>query len=196
MRKLALLWIVLLLVSACTGTPTPTATQPPPLPTVVALDTAAPNIGGARPFALPTGIDLTQSLDLPGTASFVSVAETDGAPTPAPADFDVIYYDQQGGISNSTLSITLYNDGRFVRDGVEARVSADAITQINQLLTDMRYLEILGEFQVTGISVELFRYNITVTMRNGNSRTFSTEDGATPPPFLTLYDALRSLRAS
>ncbi len=193
-----LLCLSLLLLTACGGDPPPPTAAPtlPPPPTETPAPVEVESSGAALPTVPP---ELAPAIvdSLPGTLAVRDNAGTPDAPAAAAITFTLISFYQQGGMTREALSITVFGDGRLVRNGQEeGRIDSRQFDALNAALNALDFINITGSFQSGApISGDRFQYSLSVEARDGRSRTLNTEDGLTPPELLALYDLIRSLRA-
>jgi hypothetical protein len=195
--------------------PLPDATDPPTL--VPPTDSAQPTVDSGTttgllttsvvvPTAVPDGVTpvlptLERTLDVqqaigqlppPGTA-FVPATE-EANPLDAASPFASIYYQESGGPSNSSLEIEIFGDGRVLRDGVESTIPADTIAELNQMIRDMKFFSIQGQFtQAGGAAADSYSYLVRVELETGSSSRIEAHDRLTPPELLRLFSRLRTI---
>ncbi|MDZ4771134.1 MAG: hypothetical protein SGJ24_18595 [Chloroflexota bacterium] len=183
------------LLAACGGTPTPAPAPPTAIPAPTAEGTIE-RAADAQVFSLPTGDDIAGIPDTaPGTLVLRTDNTTPGAPTRAPIEFRVISLYQQGGIGGVPLDITVFADGRLIRDGVTTRLSTNQIALLSEQIVALQFLDIDGTFSGAGASPDVFQYTLTIESPQGG-RTLVTQDGMTPDSLLALYDTLKGLRGT
>ncbi len=181
--------VILLVLAGCSGAaqPTPTATLAP---------TAGTTAEGV-PTANNPQVQLAATINapIPGTIVHSSTGQTPNAPTQSPIPFDTLSFTQTGGIAKISLTITLNRDGTLVRDGKTSTVTPDQVKQISDLLNQMDFFHLNGQFVSIGGSADSYRYTLTVTS-GGDSNTIVSDDSLTPPQLFTLYNAIRALNNS
>lgn len=190
------LMIMALALAACGGTPTPT-----PTPTLVP-PTATPEPAGGlgasssgELFALPTGVLVATPAAAPGTLTFTDTSGTPGAAASAPIVFRDINFFQQGGLLAAPLSITVFSDGRVLRDGAESRITPTQVQQLNDALTALRFFEIEGTFITSGAPADVYRYALNISAPQGR-KLIETVDGFTPDELLAFYDLLKTVTSA
>ncbi len=127
------------------------------------------------------------TLPLPGTIQAPATEDPD-----ADVMFDSILFYQTGGPNNIPLTVEVYNDGRVVRDGVTRSISQAEVLQLHQMLKDMNFFGINGQFTMPGRSEDVYYYQVTVE-RDGGAASLSAQDGYTPPVLLELFAVLSEI---
>lgn len=182
---------ILLALAGCSGaaqpTSTPTAT---PAPTTVTTEEVVPTANSPQ-----VELAATINAPVPGTLMHSDTGETPNPPTRPPIAFDTLSFAQTGGIAGISLTITLNSDGTLVRDGQTSHVTADQVKQISDMLNQLDFFNLNGQFVSVGGAADLYRYTLTVTS-GGDSRMVVSDDELTPPPLFALYNAIRALNNS
>ncbi|MBZ0295227.1 MAG: hypothetical protein K8L99_21870 [Anaerolineae bacterium] len=196
---LVFLLSLILILAACDN---PTA-DTPPVDEATPADVAAPT---AETNTVDTPADGTPEISAEGTEDPL-VAANIALPLPgtiqAPATeealapegrFDSMIFEQTGGPNNTTLTIEVYGDGRVVRNGVESTVSETQLMELENMLRELNFFGLQGQFTVPGAGEDIYRYRITVE-QDGGSRMINAQDGYTPPELLELFAAVSALGA-
>lgn len=185
LRQLVIILLSAFFLAACNGNSTPTpavqntnATPAGEATTAAALPTNEPREYGTEEVVLP----------LPGTI-IAPVTEEPGAGQP----FAQVILNRSGGLEGTPLDIILSSNGTLIRDGVTSTVTADVVTQINQMLNDMSFFGMQGVFQAAGTTADVYTYNITVERSSGAARTITAQDGYIPPELAALLQLLQQL---
>lgn len=189
----AILLIMVLLLAACGGSPAPTATPPAPTAThtTVPLPTQPIQAGDVLPTSAFESAQVTIVAAQPGTV----IPASDATIQPVnsqPFRFDSVVFTQTGGVTGTNLEIIVYGDGRFTRNGVEGRTSAETIANIAALITAFDFFRVEGQFMSPRASADTFTYTLTVNYA-GQSRSIRSQDGATPDGLFVIYDVVRAL---
>jgi hypothetical protein len=150
--------------------------------------TPAPGQPGAD-GAQPT-VDIEQVIGMlppPGTIIAPATEEVMAAQLP----FSTIVYEETGGPANASLTVEIFSDGRVLRNGTETRVGPEVIAELDQLLRDIRFFGINGQFTMPGAGSEVYNYAVTVQLEDGSARRLDAQDRVTPPELLRLFSRLR-----
>lgn len=175
--NLRLLFVIVLLLSACATTTDTPATSAPQLSTVEVTSDAQAT------FEIP--IDVTVP---PAGTMIVPVTED----PQAGVMFDVVYLEQSGGFTGIPLTVEVHSNGRLVRDGVEGSATPEQVTEIDNIIREIKFFGIQGQFEPAAPNPDAYLYKISVD-RAGASRTISAQDGFTPDPLLRLINAVSLL---
>jgi hypothetical protein len=193
----------------------PDATDPPtlvpptdiPQPTVDSGTTTGLLLTPVIPTAVPAGVTpvlptLEATLDIqqvigmlppPGTVVVPATEEVIN-PLDAASPFFSIYYRETGGPSNSQLEIEIFGDGRVIRNGTASSISAETVTELNQLIRDVKFFSIQGQFtQPGGASSDAYSYLVRVELETGSASRIEAHDRLTPPELLRLFSRLRTI---
>ena len=194
----------------------PDATDPPTL--VPPTDLAQPTVDSGTttgllmtqapiPTAVPEGVTpivatLERTVDVqqiigqlppPGTA-FVAPTEEVLNPEDAVSPFVNIYYVETGGPANSRLEIEIFGDGRVIRNGMESMLPAETVEELNQLIREVRFFGIQGQFtQPGGVSSDSYAYSIRIELETGSATRIDAHDRLTPPELLKLFSRVRTI---
>lgn len=166
------------------------------LMTPVVVPTTVPE--GVTPVVatLEATVDVQQiigQLPPPGTA-FVAPTEEVRNPEDLVSPFYTIYYVETGGPANSNLEIEIFGDGRVIRNGAESTISAETIEELNQLIRDVKFFSIQGQFtQPGGVSSDSYAYSVRVELETGSATRIDAHDRLAPPELLTLFSRLRTI---
>lgn len=192
MRYLSVLLVVLLLAACADAAPSDTTnnTPPPgsndiPVPTTEAGTTADGSTADGEATEDPISAARV-NIQPPGT--IVAPATEDPDPN-AGQPFDIIQYEQTGGINDITLTVEVRSDGTVIRDGETLTVAPAEINALNALLEEIDFYNIQGQFTVAGSSQEIYYYRVTVS-RGGSDIMIRAQDGYTPDDLLRLFSAL------
>ncbi len=172
-----------------TGTTTGLLMTPVVIPTEVAA--------GVTPVlaTLEATSDVQQAIGLlppPGTAFVPATEEVN--PLDAAASFVSIYYVETGGPSNSTLELEIMGDGQVIRNGANSSIPADKVAELNQLIRDIKFFSIQGQFtQLGGPSADSYSYMVRVELETGAVSRIEAHDRLTPPELQQLFSQLRAI---
>jgi hypothetical protein len=180
--NLRLLILTVLLLSACASTTDNTAVTGAPQPP------ASETISDAQLTLTPV---LPVDVTLPPAGTMVAPATEDPE---AGLMFDVVYLEQSGGFTGIPLTVEVHSDGRLVRDGVEGNVTPEQVAEIDNIIKEIQFFGIQGQFEPAAANPDAYLYKISVD-RGGSSRTINAQDGFTPDPLLRLINAVSLLGA-
>jgi len=179
-RLLILMILLLVALSACASSTDNTSVTGAPQP-----PTAETTSEAQLTPVLP--IDVT----LPPVGTMVAPVTEDPE---AGLMFDVVYLEQTGGFTGIPLTVEVRSDGRVIRDGVEGSVTPDQVTEIDNIIKDINFFGIQGQFEPASNNPDAYSYKISVD-RGGSSRTINAQDGYAPEPLLRLINAVSLLGA-
>ncbi len=177
--NLSILILAILLLSACGSTPDNTAVTGAPQP---------PTAEGTSEVQPTSVIPIDVTLPPVGTMIAAPVTED----PEIGLMFDVVYLEQTGGFTGIPLTVEVRSDGRIVRDGVEGTVTPEQVTEIDNIIKEIQFFSIQGQFEPAGTNPDAYSYKISVD-RGGSSRTINAQDGFTPDPLLRLINAVSLL---
>jgi hypothetical protein len=180
--NLHFLILLVLLLSACASTtdnPAVTGAPQPSASETISEDQLTPT------SVIP--LDVT----LPPVGTMIAPATEDPE---AGLIFDVVYLEQTGGFTGIPLTVEIHSDGRLVRDGVEGRVTPEQVAEIDNIIKEIKFFGIQGQFEPAAANPDAYLYKISVD-RGGASRTINAQDGFTPEPLLRLINAVSALGA-
>jgi hypothetical protein len=185
-----LLLVAALILSACGGnTPAPTNTVPPaptaaadaetptPDPTLFVTATTSPNEILAQTVTVP----------VPGT-----LAVPGGFGLNRDFSFDTISFTQSQVQGSTSLTIMLQNDGTVTRDGVVSQATPEQIQTLTQMLGQMNFYAMQGQFTGADAGTSTFSYSLTISGSEG-SRTIYAQDSLTPPELMDVFELLQTL---
>jgi hypothetical protein len=195
-----------LLLAACGGSPTETlpptlATLPETTPDAAVVTEEAPPVDAGAMTAEVADPEATFPPESATIQAFVIatppplgtlVIITPVEPEFQNPGFDSLVFTQQSGVDGPTLRVELYSDGTMIRDGVTSQVSAENIATISQMLNQINFFFMQGQFESVSPPSEAFRYSLTVNSPIA-SRTIFAEDGLTPPELRTIFSAILGL---
>jgi len=107
--------------------------------------------------------------------------------------FTSILYIQTGGLSNMSLTVEVYPDGRVVRNGATSNIPPEQVQQISAALDQLNFFGLQGSFTAAGGKPEEYRYSLTVERADGSSRTINAQDNYTPPELLSMFAMINTL---
>jgi|GEM_PF-1142664 hypothetical protein len=185
MKRLSLFTLCLIAavfaLAACGGTPTPT-----PTPTEV-IEEATQQVDSATAVPLAE-IAQTIAIPAPGTLMPGSGVVTPGE-TYTPLTFDTVQLEIFNSGLGINYAITVYSDGRIVRDDTETFVSRETVSALAGLLEQIDFFDMQGIFTGDGVGSGN-RYYLTVSGERG-SRTVTADDGITPPELLAIISLVQ-----
>jgi hypothetical protein len=197
MRMTVFLTIMMLILGACGGDAAPTSA---PTAQTSVDPTAAPTTEAVVPTQPPSGSPVVMERTLvyeTGQPTLSAPGTLVAAATPDPdvgLIFDLIQFEQTGGITGETVTIELRGDGTLVRNGVTGTISQDQVAFIDNMLDQMNFFGITGVFTAPGRGADLLYYTLTVE-RAGTSVTLRAQDGLIPPELGQLLTLIGSLGA-
>ncbi|MAS32674.1 MAG: hypothetical protein CL610_01630 [Anaerolineaceae bacterium] len=141
---------------------------------------------------LPTS-EVQQAIDMlppPGTAQVVVTQEANAASVP----FFIISYEETGGPANTSLTLEIFNSGRVIRDGAELTVPQSTIDELNQMIQELSFMDIQGQFTLPGGGPsDVYSYTVRVELEDGSARRLEAHDRATPPELRRFFSTLRNV---
>lgn len=187
--RLIIVGLMALIIVACQTAPEATATLPPTTaPNPPATDAASTAEVTVDVQAVATQIAVDITMPPPGTPVTAAVTQD----PLAGASFDSIIFEQTGGITQTTLTVEVYGDGRVVRDGVTSTISAEQLNAINQALQAANIFGLQGQFVMPGVNEDAYYFTITVDIA-GAGRTIRAQDGYTPDELMDLFNTISVL---
>jgi hypothetical protein len=197
MRMTVFMTILMLFLGACGGDAAPTSA---PTAQTSSDTTAAPTTEVVVPTQPQSGSPVVMERTLvyeTGQPTLSAPGTLVAAATPDPdigLIFDLIQFEQTGGITGETITIELRGDGTLVRNGVASTISQDQVVFIDNMLDQMNFFGITGVFTAPGRGADLLYYILTVE-RAGTSVTLRAQDGLIPPELGQLLTLIGSLGA-
>jgi hypothetical protein len=174
--------------------PAPAQTDPQAPPDSV-QPTAEPGDASVNAQEAPTVSAMQQAIEMlppPGTAI---APATEEAAAQAGVPFFNITYQETGGPANTELLIDIFADGRVVRNGAEMTISPEVVAELNQMLQDVQFFGLQGQFTMFGAPSDVYTYFVRVELQDGAARSLEAQDRVTPPELLRLFSRLRSIGA-
>lgn len=154
-----------------------------------ATEEATPEIRPTDPIDAAIG-----ELPPPGTA-VIPVTEDPSTDLSQNA-FTIIFYEEQGGLDDTSLVLEIHADGRVVRNGVESQITPAEIARLTDALIEASFFNLQGVFTQPGVGSDVYSYALTVTLEDGSESRIDAQDGYTPPELQRLFSAIRQVGAT
>ena len=106
--------------------------------------------------------------------------------------FDYIWMVQEGGQENTTIDITIYSDGRVVKNDVEGNTDAAQVAALDAMINSLNFFGMQGTMLGSSMSADTYRYRVFV-QRGFEARLISAQDGYMPQEFIEFLGLIRSV---
>ncbi len=110
----------------------------------------------------------------------------------APLLFDYLRFEQRGGPQNLEIILEIYQDGRVVLNGADGFIASAEVEAIDQLLDDLNFFGLQGNYSGPPRSEDEYRYSLFVDV-SGRERMIGFREGYIPRQVQRVLSRIRTI---